>query len=414
MKKSIGMLVGILVLVSAMGSVNAQIIGTGSTGNALLITNLTIPAKIYPGENFTLSFRVKNTWREPGSVEDAYVYLEGGEPFMKVSPSEPQLLKGLGYSSEWWLVRAVPVNFNLSVDRLTTSGTYSLNAVLVYSRFTKAIGVNGATEKFREVIPIRIRVLGIPEISLFVKSSSPAKLRAGDMAQLSIKAANTGSAIAKNVLVFFGQGKDVKPLWNSRVVYMGDILPGMSGTGGINIQVDQNVPSGMYEMPFKIKYLDEEAGWVERNGSLGIKVSRYADFKVNADNVTVFSNEKDARIVYFIKNTGTRVAKEIRVTLIASYPFTPTGGEYFLDRLLPDEKKEIYFHVDVDKDASEQKYPVNFFLKWNENNTEYSLTQTSYISVKKEEERMKFYALYGLLVIVALAVSIKVIQKVKK
>ncbi|HEQ78423.1 MAG TPA: hypothetical protein ENI78_02225, partial [Euryarchaeota archaeon] len=78
MKKSIGMLVGILILVSAMGSVNAQMI---DTGNSLLITNLTIPAKIFPGENFTLSFRVKNTWREPGSVEDAYAYLEGGEPF---------------------------------------------------------------------------------------------------------------------------------------------------------------------------------------------------------------------------------------------------------------------------------------------------------------------------------------------
>ncbi|WP_456474668.1 COG1361 S-layer family protein [Candidatus Pyrohabitans sp.] len=402
MKRLIPLLTALVLLSSA----SAQLGG----GYALLISDLTLsPEEIHPGDNFTLSFTVRNVWEWFGSVEDAYVYLEGEYPFLEVSPTQPKRLRGLGFELPGWKGSGASVSYNMSVDPTAEAGEYTIKAVLTYTRYSDAIGTRGGRERFTEIHPITITVYGKPEVEVYVKSSTPAKPRPGDTFKLAVKAVNLGSDMARNLLIYPRDVPGLDVLWSSESIYLGDIPAKGSASAGITIEAEDALKPGEYSLPVRIAYQDRKLHWVSKNASLRISIYEEAEFEVKPVHSLVTTGESQQRVNFTVANTGTKPAEEIRLTLRANYPFTPVGNEYYIERLAPGEEAIAEFHVDVDSDASQQRYPVDVVIKWKEDDEERVKVKYSYVEVQRKEERLGYYiaALLGATILLAALIKLR-------
>jgi hypothetical protein len=380
------------------------------TGGTVVLKDIDIPENLSAGDAFQVSFRVENSWYL--SMREVYVFLEGGFPFLEKSPTEAQFILRLLTVEPW--KRSDRITFNLSVDEDTKAGIYPLNVVVTYRIYSDTIGLRGGYGRVREVIPLQIKVGGTPKLALFVTKSNPIKVRAGDVADLGLSVVNMGSERAKNVLVFTEPVEGVDVFWFSRGFYVGDIQPQDAGRASVKVDVDDYAPSGEYTLPVRLVYETPDGERMEEGTSIKLVVEDKADYRVTPVSNSVLSGTNENQVTFNLENTGTKEAKEVKVILKASYPFTPTGNEYFVGRLEPGEAKEISFHVDVDSDADTQPYPVDVIIQWKEDTQDYTKSKATFIHVTHVESRDMEYLGYLLGTIVLLAVLKKLVSKIKK
>jgi hypothetical protein len=119
--------------------------------------------------------------------------------------------------------------------------------------------------------------------------------------------------------------------------------------------------------------------------SIGVTLHSEADFEIKPVQNLVKAGESEQMVSFTVKNTGTKAAEDIRLTLRANYPFTPVGNEYYIERLAPGEATVAEFHVDVDSDAAKQRYPIDVVIKWKEeeDDEEHVKVKYSYVEVQK-------------------------------
>ncbi len=400
-----------------MGSVHAAGEATGTTGDAaIVIKDLQVPENVMPGDTFNLSFVLKNAWQS--DVRETFVYLEGGYPLLKISPTDPVsvgTLQGRYVSAEthppdYYDPESRPLHFALTVDKSATAGTYSVNAVLTYRRYSDAIGRVGASERYREVIPILITVEGEADMAVFVKSSKPQEVRAGDDATVNLKVVNMGHEEAKNVLLFTDPVDMVDVMWFSRVFYVGDVVPQGSANAELSVEVDSAAKAGEYALPVKISYETPDGEQITKDDRIVITIEKGADFEVAPVADSLESDTRENPVVFRLENTGNARAKEARVTLKANYPFTPTGNEFYVGDIEPGETVDVSFHVDIDSDASTQKYPVDLIVQWTEDETIYTKTKSSFIDVTMVESNWYPY-LFG---VIGIFILVLILRKLKK
>ena len=417
MKTKILIWIPVVLALCLMGQVNAAGEAAGTRGDAaIVIKDIQVPENIMPGDTFDLSFVLKNAWQS--DVRETFVYLEGGYPILKISPTDPVsvgTLQGRYVSAEthppeYYDPESRPLHFTLTVDKSATAGTYSVNAVLTYRRYSDAIGRVGASERYREVIPIVITVEGEPDIAVFVKGSKPQKIRAGDDATVNLKVVNMGTEEAKNVLLFTDSVDMVDVMWFSRVFYVGDIVPQGSGNAVLSVEVDSAARAGEYAMPVKISYETPDGEKITKDDDIAITIEKGADFEVSPVADLLESDTRENQVVFRVKNTGNARAEEARVTLKANYPFTPTGNEFYAGDIEPGEAVDVSFHVDVDSDASTQKYPVDLIVQWKEDETLYTKTKSSFIDVIMVESNWYPY----LLAVIGIFILVLILRKLKK
>lgn len=370
--------------------------GIGGEG-VVVLENLSIPENVYPGDTITISFSARNSWY--GDLRDGYVHLEGGAPFLKTSPTEPKKVREIEY---WWVEnKAVPLSFTLEVDKAAKAGSYTVNVVFTYTRYSDAASIKGF-ERFKQVEPLTIEVRGRPELNVVVKSSEPTKIRAGDLAKIKISVVNIGSEEARNVLLYVKSSPPVDLMWQSEVLYIDEIPPQGQGSTAITVDVSDKAKAGRYDLPLTISYEDRDAKRFDIESAIPVTIEESADFEVMPLRNEVESDVRDKRVTFEVVNTGSRDAEELKAILKASYPFTPTGNEYYVGLLKPGDKAELAFHVDVDDDASTQRYPVDVILQWEEGGDDYSDKKSSYIDVTRVEGREGVYAaiFFGLLSVI--------------
>jgi hypothetical protein len=283
--------------------------------------------------------------------------------------------------------------------------------VVSYRRYSDAIGMRGGYGRYQTVIPVRLTVDGLPDVDIFVKKSIPTEIHAGDTAELILKVVNIGTEKARNILLYTSSVEGVDVSWFSRTFYVGDLLPQGDGTARITVEVDEDVRAGVYSLPVKILYQTPRGRMMKKEDVINITVEESADFSVYPLSVGVNSSDKDKQITYRLMNTGNREAEDVKVILKASYPFTLTGSEYFVGMLSPGESEEISFHVDVDSDASSQKYPVDIIVQWKEGDREYSKTKSSYVEVSSVKHIWPVYAGIVLSVIAFLILLSRIMRR---
>ncbi len=401
MKKILGIFVFCVLLSFSLGYSTSAL---PQNSHTLLIEDIELPEVIYPGDTFTLTFYVRNAWYEP--IDDPYVYLEGGYPLLKVSPTKPIKLEPLIYEYDPWFRKFAKVSYNITVEKEATAGTHTLYAVFSFTKCSQALSMYGcAKERFTEKIPITITIRGKPELEIFSEASKPEKIRSGDTAEIKFSTVNMGDDIARDVVACFSSIKDIDVLWYSREVYLGNIAPKAKSFGTITLDIDEEAPAKSYDIPVKISYESWDGIRHVRYAKLKLDIEEEADFEVSPADEILLSDTKENPVTFTILNKGTKTAEELKLILRASYPFTPSGGEYYVGDLKPKQKAIVRFHVDVDKKASSQRYPVDLIFQWKEDNKEYTKTISSYIEVEKKSTKAWIYL--GLLFIIVIAIVIK-------
>lgn len=400
--KKIEVMIGILIL-CFISPVFAQ---TGS-GNVLVLKEIQTPADVYPGDSFNVSFKVENSWYT--DAKEVYVYLEGGYPLLNISPTEPQYIERLRYG--YLGKTSDALLFDLTVDKSAPAGSYTVNVVLTYRRYTDSLGLTGGYERFREVIPMLIEVKGEPDIEVFVKSSEPHEIKSGEEAQIKLEAVNIGSEEARNVLIFPSSIDEIEVLWFSHAVYVGDVGPQKSKTATFSIDVNEDVPANEYALPLEVTYETPDGDKITDSGEIKIPIEESVDFAVLPVANNANSGDKEKMITFNVQNTGDKLAEEVKATLRASYPFTPTGNEYFIGGLGPGESAQVSFHVDLDSDAASQKYPIDIIIQWEEDDVEYSKTESSFVDVSVIESDFGRYSWIAAGIILILIFLIRIKKK---
>lgn len=351
---------------------------TSSGDPALLLKDLRIPEEIHGGDEFNVSFNVVNQWFY--DITEISVYMEGNDLFLNKSPSEPIFVEKLfaqgGKTSR-------PLLFFLKADDSLDEGTYFVNVVLTYNRYSAAAALagRGAIDRYRAIIPIQIKVMGSPHLDFFVKGSDPLKIRPGDTADISFKVINTGDDEAKNILLYPHSIEEIHVLWSSRAVYVGDIPPGGASSSSIQLEAGDKIPENEYTLPMVLRYENNKGKEFSENRSFLIEIEGMADFEIKNMGETLKSGEKNRPVNFTVRNSGSRKAEELKAILKASYPFTPTGNEYYIGDLAPGEETQVYFHVDTDSAASTQRYPIDVVLKWEEDDDRFTDTISSFIEI---------------------------------
>ncbi|MEE9474456.1 MAG: hypothetical protein V3V36_02165 [Candidatus Hydrothermarchaeaceae archaeon] len=383
MKNKVAM-IGILIL-----CFTCPVFAQASSGDAVLVLkDIQIPSEVYPGDSFDISFKVENSWY--ADTKEIYVYLEGGYPLLNISPTEPHYIKRLGF--EYIGKTSDPFSFALSVDRSATAGSYTVNVVLTYRRYAPALGVSGGYERYREIIPVLIKVKGRPGIEVFVKSSQPGEIGPGEEAEIRLETVNIGTEEARNVLILLNPIDEIDVLWFSRTVYVGDILPQKSKTAVISIDVEEGIEAIEYALPIKVAYETPDGEKIATSGEINITIKESVDFAIAPVVNSANAGDREKTVAFKVQNSGNNLAEEVKTVLRASYPFTPTGNEFFIGKLQPGEGADVSFHVDVDTDAASQRYPVDIIIQWKEDDQQYSETKSSFIEVFTVESNWQIYA----------------------
>ena len=377
---------------------------TGS-GSTLVLKELQTPSDVYPGDSFNISFRIENSWF--ADAKEINVYLEGGYPLLNISPTESHYIKRLGFES---VDKTSSVfTFDLMVDESAPAGSYTVDAVLNYRRWAAVVGVSGGYERYTSIIPILIEVKGVPEIEIFVKSSKPGEIKSGEEAEIQLEAVNVGTEEARNILIFLGSIPEIEVLWFSRTVYVGDVAPQKSKTALISIDAEENIGAGEYALPLNVTYETLDGELISDSREIRIPIEESVDFAIKPVSNSAIAGVKEKMITFNVQNTGDNLAEELKATLRASYPFTPTGNEYFVGELPGGKSTQVIFHVDVDSDAASQKYPIDIIIQWEEDDQEYSKTESSFVDVSSVESDLERYSwiLAGFFVILIVLIRIK-------
>jgi hypothetical protein len=397
----------VLVFLLCFGSpVSAQ----SSSGDAILVLkDIQKPQEVSPGDSFDVSFKVESGWY--ADTSEIYVYLEGGYPLLNSSPSEPKYIKRLGYETH--SKTSSSLSYTLFADKSAPAGTYSFDVVLTYRRYADTLGIAGGYNRYREVIPMTIEVVGEPVVEVFVKSSTPGEIKSGDEAEIRLEAVNVGTEEARNVLIFPASTSEIDVLWFSSAVYVGDVSPQKSKTAAFSIEVNENVAAREYKIPMNVTYESPDGEVFAKLREISIPIEESADFNVEPVANSANVNDKEKMITFDVQNTGDKLAEEVKATLRASYPFTPTGNEYFIGELKPGEDIVVSFHIDVDSDAAAQKYPVDIIIQWEDEDIEISMIESSFVDVSAVESdpRVYYWIAGGLIALVILA---RIKRKIKE
>lgn len=330
------------------------------------------PERPAPGDTVNLELRVANTGN--GAAENVMIYADDGDG---VSPEWSSRAVYVG-DIEPGSARRVRISAKLS-DGMAPE-VRVMPVQVVYRKDGRWV---------KSSAEVRVKVSESYGAEIYVVSSEPEKPAPGDTINLELRVVNRGDLQVSDLVLELGSDGGVKPLWSSRVVHVGDIPAGGTALVKAVLEAKESAASGEHVLPVRLMWRGGDA-----NTSLVVTLYRQADFEVEQAGDGLRAGGKEQEVRFLIRNTGTAEAEHLRLTLRASYPFTPVGGEYYIRRLSPGETSTAVFHVDVDGDAAEQRYPVEIVVKWREDHEEHSEVEYSYIQVLGQRKRN--YALAAL------------------
>lgn len=363
-------LLAVFAFVLLAGPVFAQ------TANKVVLRDFRISGDVAPGGEFRVYFKLRDLYN--WELKDVNVQLEGGYPFLKASPVS------VGYAS---IIRTYRDSneffYDLKVDDSANTGDYSFNILVHFSAFA----YQSEYQTFTNTIPVKLRVSAAPQVGAGIVGSDPAEISEGQSTVLSVKVWNQGLDRAKNVWLDASDTKELDVAFAYGRSYVGDLESKGTKTVEISVRAEDGIAPATYRLPIRIEYESNNGSRYAYSSELPVEVQKAADFEISGVKQDELSaNQKDGLVEINLKNTGTKTAKDIRLTLLAKYPFTPTGKTYYVSEIAPGGQQQASFHVDVDEQASVQKYPADLQVEWREDETEKSSTERFSLSTSPRKE----------------------------
>ena len=192
----------------------------------------------------------------------------------------------------------------------------------------------------------------VPSIQVETAYTNPYPIEPGRSFELGLEVNNAGDEEADNVLI---ELKPVSPFTSleETKVEISKLYAGDSRIFEFKLYVDSSAVSAEYEIPVEISYGTYHEHKFEKKIKLrvqGVPKFKLLDMKAEGD----LEPGSKKEITVKIKNVGTGEAKRITLTLsIASEYIQPvfSKGMVYVERMKPNEEKEVSFEVFVDPDA---------------------------------------------------------------
>jgi hypothetical protein len=265
------------------------------------------------------------------------------------------------------------VDIPLRIDPTAQGGTYQISVInnyqdLLFNPYTASSVLN-------------IFIDGSPKINAHITGTNPVDVYPGDDASITVTISNDGSFMAQAVNATLSADAPLIVKWSDSYSSLGTINARQSKNAQFTIEVPKNVEKTNFPMQLDISYLDQNLEPVTKILYIIFYTKSNAMFyATNSGSDTMSPNENSRKARFILNNTGTDVAKDIKLILQPQFPFSTDGSIRYISSLKPGESAPVEFIVDVDKDATIGDYGLKIIIDYTDSQGK-DLQDSTYVSL---------------------------------
>ncbi len=360
----------------------------------VIVSSYSIKEKtVSVGQNFVLVVNLKET--EPAMcAQSITTTFSAGFPF--IMDGVANIPAGDLCSEE-----IKTVEFPLKIDPTANGGFYQVKISNDYE--------SNNFVQFSSSSTINIFVQGSPEMNAIIINSLPLDIYPGDVASLTFKIENNGGYQAQSVMATLSANPPIEVKWAKSSNSFPVILPKNSNTLDFSIEVPKDALAKEYPMRLIVKYLDENL--VEKTSAFDfmLVVKKKAQFETSdLGSDKLYANVDSNNVKLNLKNTGTDIAKKIKVKILPQFPFSTDGSVRYVETIDAKKDAPINFVVDVDKDATPGTYSLDLLIDFEDmQGKKFQDTAKVALTVEKKDafraifkDYIFFWSILGFIVIV--------------
>jgi hypothetical protein len=326
---------------------------------------------------------------------------------MDIQAGPPFIMKGISsvpvgdICSGGVLTATVP----MSIDPTATGGTYQLTVSTNYETKTLA--------QYTSTTVLNIFVDGSPDLEALIVSSEPLDVYPGDTATITFDIENKGSFQADSVDAELSVQAPLDVIWSKSKASIGLLGAKQDRTAQFAVEVPKDAASGTYPLMLKVTYLDENLKSKTALMQFGMVVKKKAKFDaINNTSDRLYRNQNSKVVSFSLKNTGTDIAKKVRVRMIPMFPFSTDGTVRYIDELDPGQQADVQFVVNTDKSATQGTYSLDLLVDWEDaQGKSFEDTTPIALVIQKEGIFRKVFIDYWYLWLVAAIIVILVLLR---
>jgi len=362
MKKAFNMIILVLIAIIGSGIVAA------TAQPSIMVSGFSIKdGEAGVGKDFTLTLDLSNT----GTACAVGITTT-------VQASAPFIMRGVSTVPAGELCNNTieKVDIPLRIDPTATGGFYQLTVTNNYQDLLLNQYVGYST--------INLLVNGTPDMNAHITGTNPIDVYPGDTATVTINIQNDGSFQAQSVNATLVSDSPLTVKWSDSFSSFGSINAKDSRNAQFIIEIPKNSTSIEFPMHLTVAYLDQNLEQMTKTFDMIFYAKNKALFSASdAGSNTLYPNANSKVVSLSLKNTGTDVAKKIRIRIEPQFPFSTDGSVRYVESLAPGETTPINLVMNVDKDATIGQYSLNMIMNYEDaqgkqlqDTTEISLTIT--------------------------------------
>jgi hypothetical protein len=348
------------------------------------------------GKDFVLALNLSNIGS--ACATDVTATIQAGQPFIMQGVSTisaEDLCYGLGET----------VNIPLKIDPTATGGFYQLTVANNYQDLLN--------NPYTSYSTINIFVNGTPDMNVHVSGTNPVDVYPGDTAALTMTIQNDGTFDAQSVNATLISDSSLIVKWSNSFALLGTISAKDSRTAQFTIEIPKNSTGISFPMHLTISYLDQNLEQQTKTFYITFYAKSKALFTTSDAGSDKLSPNDNSRVVRLnIKNTGTDVAKNIKVRIEPQFPFSTDGSVRYIDTLSPGATAPVNLIVDIDKDATIGLYGLSMIVNYEDAEGNQLQDTTDFpLTIARKGFFVGVFLDYWFLWLVAIVVAVIVIKR---
>lgn len=297
----------------------------------------------------------------------------------------------------------------LDIPPNTPAGTYPIVITGTYTDVN-----NSKQYTFSDTINVYLN--GNTDLNAHIVGAIPFDAYAGDTATVSILVENDGTLQAQSVHGVLSANEPIEINPAESFFSVGSLQPKQSYIATFSFDILKNARAQSYPMTLALVYTEKNKERTE-DIPLTFEVKKKAMFETSDSGSDVLYPNDFGKIVRIrVTNTGTDVAKEVKVQIQPQYPFTTDGSIRYIANLNPGSSSVVQFAIDVDKAATIGSYGTNVILDFQDaqgNNLHDSVVTSLTVQSKSLSQVLfaDYWYLWLLIEIVVIIVALRTINK---
>ena len=334
------------------------------------------PAPVAPGEYFDLWITVSTEGSSASTSINKYSDITGAElefvdnfPF-SLDPGDDEI-KSLGTLR---MGEVQTLQYRVLVDDEATSGDNEL--LFIFRSDDDKDTLSPALELNVQVIDPTLNVVSIETV--------PEQLAPGQPATLDITIENDAGTYFKNIdmmLDIDGSDVPIVPYKSSKEQRLRGLDQGEQYTFSYTIIAEEDAEAGVYKIPFKMNYNDNNNTGFSKNDTFGLLIGAEGDLSFNLEEFDTFQKGVNGNFIVSVSNVGPTELKFMTLELLESEDYVVVGADKeYLGNLDSDDFETSSFdiHLDSNEDTG-LNFLVNYKDVYNEaHEEEVSLTLPVY------------------------------------